>query len=196
MKKKKNRSFFEGKSRGRELVNTRISHKSIDQRHPWNGGEKKKEKKKGVIEARSSAGVSVSIVRGYFRRPWLSSSKEVTRDAQRVTCRDENKLFFQSGSPRDNVAASCALGCSGSCSVGRSISGRVNIDSQPVVPLVVIHERGEDESGERTGGRSKNDIDTRGSNEIPVRMTLDGGGIIESNVWEVGRMEGDTVFRI
>lgn len=145
-------------------------------------GEKKKKKKKGVIEARSSAGVSVSIVRGYFRRPWLSSSKEVTRDAQRVTCRDENKLFFQSGSPRDNVAASCALGCSGSCSVGRSISGRVNIDSQPVVPLVVIHERGEDESGERTGGRSKNDIDTRGSNEIPVRVTLDGGGIIESNV--------------
>lgn len=35
-------------NRREELVNTRISHKSIDhdQRHPWNGGKKKKKRKK------------------------------------------------------------------------------------------------------------------------------------------------------
>lgn len=48
------------------------------------------------------------------------------------------------------------------------------------------HSRGGEDSGERTRGRRRNDIDTRGSNEILVRVTLD-GGIIESNVWEVGR---------
>lgn len=110
LKKKRRTSFFEGKSRG-ELINTWDPiGPSITINVICEAERKKKRGDRGRPQAfpfRSFVVISDDH----------SSPQRKTRDAQRVTCKDENKLFFQSGSPRDNVAASCALGCSGSCSV-------------------------------------------------------------------------------